>query len=423
MLSNKLVLTPVAPGNQRGAIWSDNPLQHAQWTADIDFRVSGPERGGGNLCIWLVKGGSQDVGANSIYTVSRFDGLGLVIDTYGGSGGMIRGFLNDGTVDYIHLHHIDDKAFGHCQYSYRNLGRPSQLKIRQTDRLFKVEIDGKPCFESDKIKIPPSYQFGITAGTPDNPDSIELFKLMVMTDNIHPDHSYTAHQGDHQQQQQQQHDQAQQPIVQDPTQQQQQQQQGQAQEEQVPKPGQPEHVTYGRSGFRRSDYKPEPVKDDPFDSAIPDQSADLFTSSKSQFADLHNRIQSVNHHISTIFRSVAKHAQADEQRHMETSRMIDEVKREFSRLDAVADLQRKVDSLEKEIRGLRTELAGQVRNSEHALKGFMSDHHATLSDNIVKHKAPGHGRLLLIVVGSQMMLVGAYVLYKRRKNASPKKYL
>ena len=85
ILSNKIVLTPPAPGNQRGAIWSEKVLQHSQWTVDVDFRATGPERGGGNLQIWYAKNGKEDVGTSSIYTVGRWEGLALVVDQYAGS--------------------------------------------------------------------------------------------------------------------------------------------------------------------------------------------------------------------------------------------------------------------------------------------------------------------------------------------------
>lgn len=85
LLSNKVILTPPAPGNQRGAIWGDRALQHTEWTADIDFRATGPERGGGKFNIWLVRNGQYEVGSSSIYTVGKFDGLALTIDTYAGT--------------------------------------------------------------------------------------------------------------------------------------------------------------------------------------------------------------------------------------------------------------------------------------------------------------------------------------------------
>jgi mannose-binding lectin 1 len=85
ILSNKLVLTPPAPGNERGAVWSEKVLDHNYWAVDLDFRATGPERGGGNLQIWYVKDGEKNVGTSSIYTVGKFDGLVLSVDQYAGT--------------------------------------------------------------------------------------------------------------------------------------------------------------------------------------------------------------------------------------------------------------------------------------------------------------------------------------------------
>ena len=83
-LSDKIVLTPPYPGNRRGAIWADNSVPRAEWTANFEFRATGPERGGGNLQIWYTKEGQAHIGTSSIYTVGAFDGLALVVDLYGG---------------------------------------------------------------------------------------------------------------------------------------------------------------------------------------------------------------------------------------------------------------------------------------------------------------------------------------------------
>ena len=66
-------------------------------------------------------------------------------------GGSIRGFLNDGSTDYRHHHAVDSLAFGHCDYSYRNLGRPSTIQIKQEANNFQVSVDGKQCLTSDKV--------------------------------------------------------------------------------------------------------------------------------------------------------------------------------------------------------------------------------------------------------------------------------
>ena len=85
ILSNKIILTPPAPGNQRGAVWGDKTLQQTGWTADLDFRATGPERGGGKLTVWLARNGQYEIGVSSIYTVGKFEGLALNIDTYAGT--------------------------------------------------------------------------------------------------------------------------------------------------------------------------------------------------------------------------------------------------------------------------------------------------------------------------------------------------
>lgn len=67
-------------------------------------------------------------------------------------GGSIRGFLNDGSIDFRKNPAVDSMAFGHCDYSYRNLGRPSVIQIKQEANYFQVVVDGKQCLFSDKVR-------------------------------------------------------------------------------------------------------------------------------------------------------------------------------------------------------------------------------------------------------------------------------
>ncbi|KAL8874636.1 MAG: hypothetical protein Q9174_000041 [Haloplaca sp. 1 TL-2023] len=177
-LSDKIVLTPPYPGNRRAAVWAETSVAQSEWTADLEFRATGPERGGGNLQIWYTKEGRQQAETPSIYTIGAFDGLALVIDMYGGHGGGIRGFMNDGSTDYK-SHHVDTLAFGHCDFSYRNLGRPAKIQIKQLADSFEVVVDGRRCFGSDKIKLPSGYYFGISAASADTPDSFEVYKFVT----------------------------------------------------------------------------------------------------------------------------------------------------------------------------------------------------------------------------------------------------
>jgi lectin, mannose-binding 1 len=92
---------------------------------------------------------------------------------------MLRGFLNDGKTDFKSHHSVDSLAFGHCNYAYRNLGRLSQIKIKQDHINFRVEIDGNLCFESDKVRLPVDYTWGITAVSAEVPDTFEVYKMVV----------------------------------------------------------------------------------------------------------------------------------------------------------------------------------------------------------------------------------------------------
>jgi mannose-binding lectin 1 len=152
LMSDRVILTPPYPGNARGALWTDNTNQYAEWTAELTYRVSGPERGGGNLQIWYAKDGKQTVGMASLYTAAAFDGLVLVVDQYKGMGGTVRGFLNDGTKSFKDHHSVDSLSFGQCSFPYRNLGRFSVIQLKQTADYLQVTVDKNPCFRTDKVR-------------------------------------------------------------------------------------------------------------------------------------------------------------------------------------------------------------------------------------------------------------------------------
>ncbi|KAF4995498.1 hypothetical protein FDECE_12777 [Fusarium decemcellulare] len=380
VLSNRIILTPLAPGNQRGAVWGQQPLLRNQWVADVDFRANGPDRGRGNLNIWLVRNGPAAVGSGSIYTVGKFDGLALVVDTHGGSGGMIRGFLNDGSTDYTRQSNVDELSFGHCSYNYRNLGRPSQIKLRQTATSFRVDIDGKLCFESDKFSIPTGYQFGVTAATPDNPDSFEIFKVVVMADNSD---SAPVRNNDP-------------PKQQTPN-------------KSPPGRGSPKGETNNNNNKQ-------------YDDDYADEDPDIFQTSKTQFMDLHNRLQNTNHQLSALHRTASRHQQQDEKRHEELSALIGGLRADMRKLDEISSLQTRVIELEKEIKGLRKELTRKLQSTERSVKDVLTSHHMSLSQAVMD-STPGHRFLVLFFLGSQFALVAAYVIYKRRRATMPKKYL
>ncbi|KAG5930128.1 hypothetical protein E4U42_002864 [Claviceps africana] len=377
ILSNKIIFTPLAPGNQRSAIWADSPLTRSTWVADLDFRAGGADRAGGNLNIWFARRGKEEVGANSVYTARKFEGLVLVVDTHGGSGGMIRGFLNDGTVDYVNQAHVDKLAFGQCDYYYRNLGRPSQIKLRQTLSNFRVEVDGRLCFETDKVSLPAGYHFGITAATPDNPDSFEIFKFVVMSDSTvssegnHGQHQQNdAHHG--QQQQEQQH-----------------------------------------GGTTDTNDHAE---------TIPDQPAENFQTSMEQFRDLHSRIQLLQHQTLTLLAKVTKHVESDAERTEEMKKSMETLNHDLGPLQQLGDIQTKIRKIEAEMFGMRQDIRSALSAHGESVQQHLAGHHSSLSQAL-SDSVPGHGKLMLLFVGTQLIVVACYVTYKRHRATSPKKYL
>lgn len=208
LLSDRLILTPPAPGNTRAALWSDDPTANKHWLAEVNFRASGQDRGTGNFQIWFAKDGHTQIGLNSIYSVAKFQGLAIVIDQHGGHGGMLRAFLNDGSGDYKAKGDavVDGLAFGHCAFAYRNLGAPSKITIVNDANGFRVDVDDHQCFYSEKVNLPAGYRFGMTASSAENPDSIEVSRFVVSFATSDADKAPPAN-NDHTQQQEQHHEQ------------------------------------------------------------------------------------------------------------------------------------------------------------------------------------------------------------------------
>ncbi|KAH8803122.1 concanavalin A-like lectin/glucanase domain-containing protein [Xylogone sp. PMI_703] len=378
ILSNKIILTPPAPGNQRGAVWADKPLQHTEWTTNVDFRTTGPERGSGNFQIWYTKNGREDASTASIYTAKKFDGLALVIDQYAGSAGYIRGFLNDGSIDYQSHHSVDSLAFGHCEYAYRNLGRPSRLSIKHTNEIFRVDIDGRLCFESNKIKLPVGYFFGMSAASSDNPDSFEVFKFIVNTESLEPEMQTPGQFND---------------------------QQRLVQAEQA-EDGPTNHAAEG---------------DIPTFSDPPEVQASSIRDAEAQFADLHNRLQAMMRHILAINRDLTASQQSIKDRLNGIENKLARLEK-LDRLDAISGIDNRISSISNDVRQTKNDLHTALDRQISGLRSAVSAQHNSVL-GAVASSAPRIGMYILVVVGSQLLLVVCYVLYKRRRNGSYKKYL
>ena len=376
LLSDRVILTPPYPGSKRGALWANKPMHHGgEWTAELDFRATGMERGGGNLQLWYVKESQAHDKPNSLYTAPKFDGLVLVVDQYEGHGGSVRGFLNDGTIDF-RSHDVDQLAFGKCDYAYRNRGYLSKLKLHQTNGLLEVVVDGETCFKTDKVKLPSDYYLGVSASSAENPDSFEVHKLIVSTGSASS--SRPVQNQPHHESSQQQHAQAQQ------------NQPKKASSQQIP----------------------------PW---IQDVLASNVKTNDARFEDLHNRLQDIAHHLSALYSDMtAVNARTEELHNALMTRLssIDDRVNHNARLAEQAGIESK-----QILRDIESKDYRELINVVHRR---LEDNHKDIP-NVVKQVVSQHGlgwmSLLAIAFAVQVMVVGAYLVYKKRRGGAPKKYL
>ncbi|KAF3938335.1 hypothetical protein ABW19_dt0210094 [Dactylella cylindrospora] len=384
ILSDRVILTPPAPGNQRAAIWSDHSNHNEDWELHVPFRASGPERAGGSLTFWYTLRGASTTGTSTIYTAKPFEGFALVVDSSEGTG-KIRGFLNDGSTDYSIHHHPQSLAFGQCDVAYRNLGRPSDLKILyKADHGIKVELDDRLCFESDKVSLPKNYRFGVSAASAENPDSFEIFGLKVNVEKLF--------------------DRADQIQNNDPNHQ-------KRKQEEIGR----KHLESMAAARQKAKFEYQ------------DEDAKTFKDSGSQFSDLHLRMQALTHQIAEVQRVTGELAYS-----------LDTVLQKLNTLEQRSSSSHdggsasNIKILEDKLYGIdmtMQNLEKSLRHEGYKIDQFHStlrDHHENLpghiKDAITTH-GPRMGFSISILIVFQVMLVIAYVVYKRRRNIAPKKYL
>lgn len=287
--------------------------------------------------------------------------------------------MNDGSIEYKSHHSVDSLAFGHCEYSYRNLGRPSRIAVRQSAEDFRVDVDGKLCFDSKKIKLPLGYSFGISAASAENPDSFEVFKFVTTTESHTPD-------------------------VQDPNSVNQ-QQFGGAGEAQT------------QNQNNNKDPGAIPAFSDP-----PEVPADTIRSSDAQFADLHNRLQSMMKHISALNRDLNHYQANAKSENDKIAAQLSRLESSISKLDGLANMEKKIDEIKGDVRQTKSDLHNSLDRHVTSLKSTVRDTHHSMIGSLAAN-APSVALYVFVVLGSQALLVVAYVLYKRRKANGPKKYL
>lgn len=135
------------------------------------------------------------------------------------------------------------------------------MKITQGAKIFKVEVDGSLCFETEKVKLPSGYHFGVSAITSDTPDSFELFSVLVASMDTYHTSKYPQH----------------------------------VYEEVVEGAG---RITRDRGAVGQ-----RPPHEVDFEEYVPefkDAPAETYKTPEQQFTDVHNRLQGMTHHLAAI---------------------------------------------------------------------------------------------------------------------------
>ncbi|KAJ6263229.1 hypothetical protein Dda_1790 [Drechslerella dactyloides] len=392
ILSDRIILTPPQPGNQRAAIWSQHSNQHENWEVHVPFRASGPERAGGSLHIWYTYRGGSTTGTSTIYTAKPFEGFALVIDSHGGKG-TIRGFLNDGTTDYSIHHHPQSLAFGQCDAAYRNLGRPSDLQIiYRANRGLKVLLDNHLCFETDKVNLPKLYRFGISAASAENPDSFEVFGFKLA---VEEGHSNTDNRAPH-------HVEAEKEREKQKTEE---RRSGREALEHHANMVADAHNAMHKEFKSQYEYKDEDVKS--------------FKNTESQFSDLHMRMQALTHQIAEVQRVTGEISYT--MNHIVEMINGMQGESEYHHGLSLKNLDNRLHSIDQVVQNLERSIRHEGRKIDE-----LKDHHENmpnhLKDAITTH-GPRMGFSVSLLIVFQVMLVIAYIVYKRRRSLAPKKYL
>ncbi len=360
LLSDKVILTPPYGANKKGALWAENKNSLSNWHADLEFRLGATDRGSGSLQLWYTK---DSVSTSSLYSVGKFDGLVLVIDTVGGVQ-KIRGFLNDGSTDYKSHKNVDSLAFGHCDYAYRNLGRPSRLGLTSSTTGLEVRIDDTPCFTTETAVLPSDYSFGITGASADPPDSFEIFKFGVF--------SITA-----------------QAFVDE----------SQSQQPRQIRPGRGSLSSNSGSGSESNDC------------AV-------------QYSELNNRLNLLSKSISNLFDLLTSQKTQTQTNHdlllarLPNTDLISTLDKRISNLD------RLVSTLASDLKNSDhstqfAKLSEQVARTHESVTEHVPQR---LREYVIAH-TPRIGFVLYSFMAFQTCCIGGWVWYKYRKNTMPKKYL
>lgn len=197
------------------------------------------------------------------------------------------------------------------------------MKLKHTNSIFEVTVDDRVCFSTNQVALPTGNTFGITAATPETPDSFEIFKFLLQS---------AAGQGIPAQQMNSQQQQQSQPILNQNT---------------------------GNPAAQQA------------------QAADPGTAAG--FADLSGRLQLTNKAVQNILQDLRTQSQKSDSRHAEVQQKL-ATKGELAAMDA------RLERIETALQYLQRDMPGKdIRESFNQLEKTLRSSHLSLSENLQGH--------------------------------------
>jgi hypothetical protein len=179
--------------SKTGGVWNSQRMSWKSWEAMIQFNVNGVSQvGADGFAWWLAK--EVNVIGDFFGFRERFNGIGVVIDTYDNDGSgqhpLVSLFKNDGTKTYAHshdggVHHASDMELGHCSYSLRNRKENTIMKITYDGSSIVIELrlesesDWTPCITAENVFVETGLYMGLTAATGHLADNHDVHGITV----------------------------------------------------------------------------------------------------------------------------------------------------------------------------------------------------------------------------------------------------
>ena len=167
---------------------------------------------------------------------------------------------------------------------------------------------------------------------------------------------------------------------------------------------------------------------------VKDSPASSYKTDEARFQDLHDRITVLGHELNLLFQDLTTLRKEQEQQHQELVRWLSPI---FVYAESTRGM---VEQVERLLKDVKNDIESKdYREHLNQLGNVVREGHATITDNskfscykfsfqtltsvtvIASH--PRLGFFAFLVVASQIALLIGYIVYRRRRDKQPKKYL